>query len=263
MSGFKRVEPIRIPVPQLNQHHRHVLIRKLDRLIPLAEIDASALANLSVGMRQVGPRTDLLHEGDTPDEVILMLDGFAARCKFQPTGKRQILAHLLPGDLCEPDAGYLSRLDFSVCTLSACMVAFISRRALASTLERYPATAHALRLVKLQEEAISREWLVNVGCRSALERMAHLLCELLVRLQAVGFATRDGYGLPITQQDLGDTLGLSNVHVNRTLKVMRDQNLVEWRGRQLKILDLSRLQVIAAFKLGYLHSTAGHDILAQ
>ncbi|TNC08815.1 Crp/Fnr family transcriptional regulator [Methylobacterium terricola] len=252
-----------MPAPHRDRHHHHVLVRKLDRLVPLTEDDAGALADLSVGARQVRPRTELLHEGDTPDEVILVLEGFAARCKFQPTGHRQILAHLLPGDLCEADAGHLSRLDFSVGTLSACMVAFIPRRALVSTLERHPAMARALRLAKLQEEAISREWLVNVGCRSALERMAHLLCELQVRLQAVGFATRNGYGFPITQQDLGDTLGLSNVHVNRTLRVLRDQNLIEWRERQMRILDLPQLQAIAAFKAGYLHSTTGHESLPR
>ena len=94
---------------------------------------------------------------------------------------------------------------------------------------------------------------VPIGCRSALERVAHLFCELLLRLRAVGLATDDSYELPVTQLDLGDTTGLSNVHVNRTLQELRRQGLIELKGRRLRILNLPRLKAIAEFKSNYLH----------
>lgn len=120
-------------------------------------------------------------------------------------------------------------------------------------LEEHPAIARSLRMSTLVDEATLREWLVNVGCRSAIERIAHLFCELLVRLQIVGFASEDSYEFPVTQLDLADTVGLSNVHVNRSLQELRRQGVIELRGRTLKILDRHRLKSIAEFNSKYLH----------
>ena len=124
-------------------------------------------------------------------------------------------------------------------------------------LAQHPGLARGLRLSKVVEEATTREWLMSVGRRSALERVAHLLCELQVRLQAVGFATQNGYDLALTQQDLGDALGLSNVHVNRTVHTLRERNLIAWGTRHLTILDLPRLMVLAEFNPKYLTVLAG------
>lgn len=244
-----------------SRHHHHPLVRKLAQLVPLTEADTAALGRLSAGVRQVAAHTDLVHEGAPLTEAVLVLQGFAIRYQLRGTGARQILAYLVPGDLCDPDAALLSELDHTISTLSPCFVARIPRDVLSDILERYPNIARGLRLAKLIEEATTRCWLSNVGCRSALERMAHLLCELQVRLQAVGFATEDGYELPITQHDLGDTLGLSNVHVNRTLRCLREQRLIEHHSKQLTILDLPRLREIAEFEPSYLRTTAGHSRL--
>jgi CRP-like cAMP-binding protein len=129
----------------------------------------------------------------------------------------------------------------------------LTPQTVADILENYPAVARALRMGTLVDEATLREWLLNVGCRSALERIAHLFCELLLRLRAVGLASENSYELPLTQADLGDTTGLSNVHVNRTLQELRRQGLIELRGRRLTILNLPRLRAIAEFKPNYLH----------
>jgi CRP-like cAMP-binding protein len=120
-------------------------------------------------------------------------------------------------------------------------------------LQHHPAVARALRMGTLVDEATLREWLLNVGCRSAVERIAHLFCEVLLRLQAVGLASEDSYALPLTQAELGDTTGLSNVHVNRTLQELRRQGLIELKSGRLKILNLPRLRAIAEFKANYLH----------
>lgn len=244
-----------------SKHHHHPLIRRLEQLVPLTEVDTAVLCQISAVTRQVAPHTDLVLEGDPLTEAVLVLQGFAVRYKLRDTGARQILAYLVPGDLCDPDAALLGEMDHTISTLSACFVARIPRDLLSDILEEHPNVARALRLSKLIEEATTRCWLMNVGSRSALERMAHLLCELQVRLQAVGFATEEGYEMPITQQDLGDTLGLSNVHVNRTMRVMREQSLIGWHSKQLTILDLPRLQEIAEFEPKYLRTTAGHERL--
>ena len=108
-------------------------------------------------------------------------------------------------------------------------------------------------MATLVNEATLREWLVIVGHRTSDGRVAHLFCELLLRLKAVGRATDDSYELPITRSDLADTTGLSTVHVNRTLQNLRDQGLIELTAGRLKILDIPRLERLAEFKPNYLH----------
>ena len=123
-------------------------------------------------------------------------------------------------------------------------------------MERHSGIVHALRLAKLVEEATLRERLVSLGCRSAIERVAHLFCELLVRHQAAGLAKQNSFPLPITQADMADALGLSNVHVNRVLQDLRKQRLVELRRKALTILNLPRLKALAEFRADYLHAMA-------
>jgi CRP-like cAMP-binding protein len=172
---------------------------------------------------------------------------------MRANGQRQIMAYLLPGDLCDLDVALLEEMDHTITTFSACKVVRIAPETVANLLQHHPAVARALRMGTLVDEATLREWLLNVGCRSAVERIAHLFCEVFLRLQAVGLATEDSYALPLTQAELGDTTGLSNVHVNRTLQELRRQGLIELRGGRLKILNLPRLRAIAEFKANYLH----------
>lgn len=260
MNSGVPMAPGQRPSPVEGANHNYPLVRKLSQLVPLSEDDIATLAQLSANFRRVASHVDLLVEGSEPREAILVLEGVAGRYKYRENGARQITSYLVPGDLCDADAILLSEMDYSLGTLTSCFVARIPRELLADVLERHPAIARGLRLSKLVEEATSREWLLNVGSRTALERLAHLLCELLVRLRTVGFATAGGYELALTQQDLADTLGLSNVHVNRTLRTLREQSLIEWRGKQLTILDMPRLEAVSNFKSRYLkpnHRTLG------
>lgn len=229
------------------------LVRKLEAFRPLSEAERTTLERISAQGTVVGPRIDLIREGDAPDGVIVVMEGIACRQKHRANGSRQITAFLVPGDTCDLDVGLLTRMDHTVTTLSICRVVRLSGDAVARLLEEHPAIAKALRISTLVDEATLREWLVNVGCRSAIERIAHLLCELLVRLQIVGFASEDSYELPVTQLDLADTVGLSNVHVNRSLQELRRQGVIELKGRNLKILDRQKLRTIAEFNARYLH----------
>ena len=229
------------------------LIRKLEGFASLSAVDRAALARICAEPRCVAPGTDLVREGDKPEGVFLVLSGMAYRSKMRANGARQIMAYLVPGDLCDLDAALLSAMDHTITTASTCSVVRLAPETMADLLDNHPQIALALRKAQLVAQATGREWLVNVGRRSAPERLAHLFCELLVRLQAVGLAEQDSYRLPITQLDLADTPGLTSVHVNRVLQDLRRNGLIELRKRHLRILDLPRFRALAEFRPDYLH----------
>jgi CRP-like cAMP-binding protein len=168
--------------------------------------------------------------------VHLILDGFACRYKLTDEGTRQIMAYLVPGDFCDLHVFILKEMDHSIATLSRCTVGDIPRDRILTLLER-PAIAKALWWATLVDEAVLREGLVNIGRREAAERIAHLVCELLLRLRAVGLANGGGFELPITQAELADIVGLSDVHVNRSLQALREAGLITLKGKHLVILD--------------------------
>lgn len=229
------------------------LVRKLEAFGRLTAAERDILERISAPSHLVGARIDLIREGDPPDGVVLIMEGIACRQKHRANGSRQITAYLVPGDACDLDVALLSRMDHTITTLSTCRVVRIPSDVVSRLMAEHPAIAKTLRMATLVDEATLREWLVNVGCRSAIERIAHLFCELLVRLQVVGLASEDSYELPVTQLDLADTVGLSNVHVNRSLQELRRQGVIELKGRTLKILDRHRLKTIAEFNARYLH----------
>ncbi|TXN72833.1 helix-turn-helix domain-containing protein [Methylobacterium sp. WL6] len=229
------------------------LVRKLEGFASLSEADKAVLKQISVPSQAVPLRADLVREGEAPKGVFLILEGMACRHKVRANGARQITAYLVPGDLCDLDVALLDTMDHSITTLSACRVVRIAPETIAEVMENHPQIARALRMTTLVDEATLREWLVNVGCRSALERVAHLFCELQVRLAAVGLAEDKSYDLPLTQEALADTTGLSSVHLNRTLQELRRQGLIKLQRRRLTILDLPRLKALAEFKANYLH----------
>lgn len=227
-------------------------LRKLENFVPLPESDRAALLKVSETAQLVPGGTDLVQEGDPPAGVFLILEGLACRYKLRGNGTRQIMAYLVPGDACNFDVALLETMDHSISTLSDCKVVRIAPETIGSLLQR-PAIATALRKSMLVDEATLREWLMNVGRRTAVERLAHLICELYLRLRAVGRADENRFKLPLTQLDLADTTGMTSVHVNRSLRELRQKGLIELRQRHLTILDLPRLMERAEFKAEYLH----------
>lgn len=228
------------------------LVRKMLKFAVLTDDDCRLLEQLSANPREVGPRTDLIREGYKPADVHLILEGFACRYKVQPSGARNIMAYLVPGDFCDLHVFVLREMDHSLGTLSQCTVVDISRKSILELLER-PAIARAFWVAAMVDEATLREWLVNLGGREAAERVSHLLCELLFRLRAVGLADDDSYTLPLTQAELADTTGLSDVHMNRILQRLRAENLIMLRSNELVILDAQRLIAFSNFNPNYLH----------
>ncbi|MET3695012.1 Crp/Fnr family transcriptional regulator [Methylobacterium goesingense] len=233
-----------------------MLIRKLNSFVSLSNVDRKMLDRISTETRSIAPRMELVREGDKPASVLLITEGIACRHKHRACGTRQIIAFLLPGDLCDLDAALVDRIDHTITTVTACRVADITHQTMADLLGSNPAVALALRMSTLVDRAITHEWLVNVSSRSAVKRIAHLICELFVRFKAVGLVTHQSYMLPLTQTDLAHTMGLSTVHTNRSLQELRRRGLITLKGKQLTVLDVSKLRAIAEFDPTYLYLKA-------
>ena len=231
------------------------LIRKLSIAGGLTQADHKTLRQISLRSRQIPPNQDLTCEGDRPENVHLVLSGFACRYKVLTRGKRHITMLMVPGDFCDLHVAILDEMDHSIATMTPCTVVEIPRATIRDLTENHPHIAHALWWATLVDEAVLREWLVGIAGREAPERMAHLFCELQVRLQAVGLAKDDGYALPFTQIDLADMLGLTPIHVNRVLRDMRIRGLITLSRRYLQIPDVARLHDYCDFSPGYLHRT--------
>jgi len=238
------------------------LVRKLENFTKLSVEDRSALEHACRQTKRYGPRQDIIAQGDPTDGVSLVLEGWACRYKTLEDGRRQFLAYFVPGDFCDLRVFILKRMDHAIATLTPATVATLQPETVRDLTYDHPRITQALWWATLVEEAITREWLVNVGQRSAYERVAHLLCEMFVRLRAVGLTQDTTCEFPLTQAELADTTGLSAVHVNRTLQELRRDNLIEWKGKTLTILDLGRLQMAALFNQDYLHLDHEGDRLA-
>jgi CRP-like cAMP-binding protein len=230
----------------------HLLIRKLTHLAVLSAADARALEDAAGQARDVGAAMDLIQVGEQPRACTVLLDGWACRYKRLPDGKRQITGFVLPGDPCDLGGLMMGRMDHSVGTLTPARIASIPRDILLGIMDRHPSLARALWQETLAEGAIAREWVVNVGRRTAMERIAHLLCELGLRLQALGLADTSGFVLPITQAEIADATGQTSVHVNRTLQALRREGLIVWSGREVMISDWDRLKQAGSFAPDYL-----------
>lgn len=231
------------------------VIRKLQHGAELSPTDCALLEEtMSVAVR-VAEHEDLVQEGEPSPEVQVVLEGFACRYKTLPDGGRQIMAWLLPGDFCDLHVSVLGEMDHSVGTLAPSVIGKLPRDGLEAFTDRRPALTRAFWWATLVDAAILREWLVNIGRRPGDARIAHLICETLHRLQAVGLAEDNSF-VPPTQIDMADTVGLSAVHVNRIVQQLRRDRLIAWRGRRLRILDLPALQALGGFNPNYLHMSA-------
>jgi len=228
------------------------LVAKLEAVAPLPQADREALAALCGNARELGPRRSLIREGDRPDHVHLIVEGWAARYKLLADGARQITAFLLPGDFCDLHVTILGEMDHSIATVTRARVAFIARGRMEALMER-PAVAKAFWWATLVDEAVLRSWIVNIGRRDAYEAIGHLMCELYLRLRAVGLTRDHRYELPLTQEEIGDALGLTSVHVNRVLQRMRGEGLISLDRCALAIHDYRRLEKASGFNPNYLH----------
>ncbi|WP_336492214.1 Crp/Fnr family transcriptional regulator [Methylobacterium nigriterrae] len=230
------------------------LIRKLEHFTRLSADDKRAL-EAAAGHRKhlVGAHQDIISEGDRPEHLNLILEGWACRYKQLEDGRRQIIAFFVPGDLFDIQAFALREMDHSIGTLTPVRLAEIHQDALLRLTDEHPRIARAFWWEAVVGVATVREWTVNLGQRTGLERIGHLLCELFIRLCAVGLVEHNSCSLPMTQVDLADATGLSNVHVNPVLQELRCSGLIVLKDRRLTIPDLAALQAVSLFNTNYLH----------
>ena len=187
---MSQVDPSAVSLP-------NPLVRKLEGFTALSGADRALLEQISAEPRLVAADTDLVREGDKPDGVFLIMDGMACRHKHRANGERQIMAYLLPGDLCDLDVALLRRMDHTITTLSACRVVRIAPETVADLLQHHPQIARALRMGTLVDEATLREWLVNVGCRSRSSGSRIFSASFLCVFRWSGWPTDNSYALPL------------------------------------------------------------------
>lgn len=231
-------------------------IRKLERLGPLGDEDRRVLEGLPLAVRRVGPGQVLLHEGQRPARSLVLLEGWACRSKTLADGRRQIVSFHLPGDILDLAGVLLGQMDHEVCALTPATVAVVPGATLLDWVRHRPGLGLLLWRDTLIDASIFREWVLNVGRRTAFQRVAHLLCELVARLRAAELAPDYRCELPVTQVELADATGLSAVHVNRVVQDLRAEGLIEPRGRVLAVRDWRGLTRAAEFDPAYLHPFA-------
>lgn len=201
----------------------------------------------------------MVREGDRADHCILLLKGFAYRQKLVRDGARQIISIHIPGEFVDLQNCLIDEADHNVQSLARSEVAMIPKAAVMALVENLPAVRQAMWLDTLIDASIFREWVVNVGRRDARARIAHLLCELVMRIRASAGdgngGNGDAYDFPLTQEQLADCTGLTSVHTNRTLQSLRKDGMISLSSRSLTVLDWSRLKDVGDFSERYLHHT--------
>jgi CRP-like cAMP-binding protein len=230
------------------------LVRKLEQLTPLSDVEKQIAMRAPVRMRHVSARQDIVSDGSRPTDISLISEGFACRYKLLGDGRRQITAFLIPGDICDLSALLLGQMDHGVAALTSCQIAVIPHQKLSEIVEKHPRIGLALWADTMLDAAIYRQWVTNIGRCSAYSRIAHLFCELSTRLEIVSPTKVKSCTLPMSQTDIGDAMGLSTVHVNRTLQQLRAGGLIRWHSHVLEALDWARLRAAAEFDPSYLVS---------
>jgi CRP-like cAMP-binding protein len=238
------------------------LFRRIELRVPLVEREKSVLVAAVNRTYIVPAKSEIVHDGARPNVSTVLITGFAARSKHVENGSRQITAIHVPGDFVDLHSFPLKVMDHSVTAVTDCEVATVPHATLANIVATEPNLTTALWLLTLLDGAIHREWLVSMGATSAEAHMAHLFCEMFMRLKAVELTEGNRFLFPVTQHELAATLGLSGVHVNRVLQSLRGQSLIEFDGRQATILDWPGLVALGQFDPTHLH-LPGTDVLRE
>lgn len=231
----------------------NAFIRKLSALADLTEADVAMLAAGTSHVRSYQARRDLIREGDRPGPVFVVLEGWACRYKILPSGARQITSFMLPGDSCDLHVELLAEMDHSIQTITQASIATITRASMDEMMNGSPRIARALYSAQLVDEATLRAWIVSMGRRSSVERVAHLMCELYLRLRGTESLGDDMVELPVSQLLFADALGMTPVHINRVLRRLREAGIMEISRRSLRVIDPIGLVRVAGFDENYLH----------
>lgn len=235
------------------------LINKLNSFSPLTDAEIHFLERLDAPAQDVARHTVLVDEGERQEAVHLFLNGWACHYKILENGRRQIVGFPVPGDIAGMRSMVSRTSDVALSTLSPCRICTFSHGQIGEIFDRYANIAFALLSAMARDEAIVIEHLINLGRRTALQRMAHFMLETFYRLRLVGIGMNNAFDCALTQDDLGDALGLSSVHVNRVLRSLRERNLLTFQHGRVVIPDPDKLAIIADFDPAYLGHPEGDE----
>lgn len=238
--------------PFISPEHAR-LIRRLETIAEVGEPIRRQIAALPLRIKTVAENEDIVREGDHPRESCLVLDGVICRYKLVAGGKRQILSLNFAGDLPDFQSLHLDAMDHHVSALVPSRVAFIPHEALLAAIHAMPELGDLFDRHSLIEASQFREWIANVGRRSALQRVAHIFCEVYLRMRALGLSSGDAISLPLTQTEIGDATGLSTVHVNRVMQELRRRGLIASNGNLHTFSNWEGLREAGDFDPLYLH----------
>lgn len=228
-------------------------LKKLKRRIEISSDEERAIRDAVAHVRTLSADELVVRSGEELDSSLLLLDGWMARSKDLAGGERQVTELHIAGDFADLHGFTLGRLDHDVIALTNCRAAVVPHDRLREITEKFPRLCREYWFATCVDGAIHRELALSLGQRSAIGRMAHLFCELYVRLEVVGRAHDDGYEFPLTQRELSECLGLTVVHANRTLQELRRRGLIELESRYLTIRDRRGLDGVAEFDPAYLY----------
>ena len=239
------------------------LTRKLAQVVALSADEVTVLRDLQSTIRSVGRNREIISEGRKYDGLLVLIEGVSIRYRVLHDGRRQVLNITLPGDFIGFPGCFFENALYSITALTDCVVSSIPFVQLLGFFATYPRLAAAIFWSFSCEAAMYAEHLIDVGRRSALERIAHFLLELLTRLQVIGLADERSYQMPLTQELVGDALGLSVPHVSRTLKQLREEDLVAIEGQRVIIKNVEALGRLADFQRTYLSRFQLNDLFAK
>lgn len=250
----RSIADLHVPAREGQLGHPHSrLIARLAAIIELNEADRTLIARLPMHVKNVPADHELIRQGEVTKQCCLLVDGYLYHHKAGSDGRRQILSFYVPGDVPDLHSLHLGPMDHSLSSAGPAVVAFVPHAVLHDALVSSPSLTRILMREMLVNASIHREWLLNIGTRQALPRVAHLVCEIATRLRAVGLARDLSFAWPVSQGDIADACGISTVHANRVVQEMRARNLIEWRSRMLRILDWGQLASVGDFTSAYLH----------
>lgn len=218
----------------------------------LSSEERHALEDVALPPRSIAAGKDLSRQGELAGHIEILIEGWACRYKTTRDGHCQIVALLIPGDVANLDSFLFTRPDYAVRTLTAAKTISVPRDRVSTLAEQHSGIARTLAWLAMRENAILSQWALCLGRLSARQRLAHLLCEVSARLGHADEA-ESCFELPLTQEQIADVLGLTAVHVNRTIQQLRAEGLIKTRVRTMTIADMAALRHAAEFDAGYLH----------
>jgi CRP-like cAMP-binding protein len=229
------------------------LIRKLESLGRLSSVDRESVEAMALVSKQLKPGEQIALEGDEPSRCCLVVEGLLRRYSVLSNGNLQTLSIHVPGDIPDLQGLHLRTMDHTLASIGRSKVALIGHRDILEVLRKSPRLANLFWRESLVDAAVARAWVKVLGGQDVVGRLAHLACELYVRMKVMGLVRENSYPLPLTQVQIGETIGASVVHVNRMLKKLRSDGLLEHKEGRLVILNWDALSEMADFDPGYLN----------